>query len=354
MLSSKSKGTMPEPSLINPVEHENWNTLLISTSGYSFFHTANWANVLKRSYRYTPLYLYTCEENRFSSLLPLMEVNSSLTGRRGVCLPFTDMCDPIAENAQQFRRLFDQAVSLGRKRKWKYLEIRGGEKLLSAEKPAQLYIGHTLDLSCGQQQLFSNLRDSARRNIKKAQNEKVKVNISNSLTAMREFYRLNTMTRKEHGLPPQPYKFFQHLHDHVIAKDMGFIAIASLSDRSIAANVYLNFGEEVIYKYGASDKRYQHLRANNLVMWEAIKWSCNQGFQSFSFGRTEPEHKGLMQFKAGWGAKPYQIYYYRYNLRKNVFTVNTSDINPLFKKIFSNLPVTFLKMLGRILYRHMG
>jgi hypothetical protein len=345
---------MHEPALINPVEQENWNNLLISTPGYSFFHTSTWAEVLRKSYNYTPVYLCAREQNKFASLLPVMEVDSFLTGKRGVCLPFTDACEPIAQTAQEFQKLFDQAVALGRKRKWKYLEIRGGEKYLSAEKPSQLFFGHILDLSCGRQQLFSNLRDSTRRNIKKAQNEKVEVNISNSLTAVKEFYQLNAMTRKEHGLPPQPYKFFQHLHDKVISRNMGFIATASLRDRAIAANVYLNFGEEVIYKYGASDKAWQHLRANNLVMWEAIKWSCDRGFQRLCFGRTEPEHKGLMQFKAGWGAKAYQIYYYRYDLQKNVFTTNPSDINPLFKKIFSKLPIPVLGMLGRMLYRHMG
>ena len=145
---------MHEPALINPLEQENWNNLLISTPGYSFFHTSNWADVLNKSYNYKPFYLCTRKENTFISLLPVMEVDSALTGRRGVCLPFTDMCEPIAENAQQFQKLFDQAVVIGRKRKWKYLEFRGGEKYLSAEKPSQSFFGHTLDLSCGQQ-LFS-------------------------------------------------------------------------------------------------------------------------------------------------------------------------------------------------------
>ena len=345
---------MHEPSLINPLEEENWNNLLISTPGCSFFHTSNWADVLSKSYNYTPFYLCARKENTFISLLPVMEVNSALTGRRGVCLPFTDTCEPIAENAQQFQKLFDQAVSLGKKQKWKYLEIRGGEKYLSAEQPAEFFHGHKLDLSSGQQQLFLNLRDSTQRNIKKAQNENINVTISTSPQSMKDFYRLNTRTRREHGLPPQPFHFFRNLHELIIKKDLGFIVTASVNNIVIAANVYLNFGKEVIYKYGASDKAFQHLRANNLVMWEAIKWSADHGFEKLCFGRTEPENKGLMQFKAGWGVKPYQIYYYRYDLQKNVFTSDSSDINPLFKKIFSKLPLPVLEMLGRILYRHMG
>jgi len=54
-------------------------------------------------------------------------------------------------------------------------------------------------------------------------------------------------------------------------------------------------------KYGASEKAYHHLRPNNLIMWEAIKWCAQNGFKTFSLGRTEPENEGLLQFKQGWG-----------------------------------------------------
>ena len=168
---------MHEPEIINPLEQENWNTLLISTPGSSFFHTSDWADVLSRSYGYTPFYLCAKEQNKFTGLLPVMEVDSFLTGRRGVCLPFTDMCEPIAESTQHFQKLFDQAVSVGRKRKWKYLEIRGGQKYLPAEQSSEFFYGHKLNLAPGQQQLFINLRDSTQRNIKKAQKENISVTI---------------------------------------------------------------------------------------------------------------------------------------------------------------------------------
>jgi len=345
---------MHEPSLINPLEEENWNNLLISTPGCSFFHTSNWADVLSRSYDYKPVYLCVKEENLLAGIFPLMEVNSYLTGKNGVCLPFSDMCEPIAQNTQQFQNLFEHAVVLGKKQKWKYLDIRGGEKYLSAEKPSQIILSHMLDLSPGSKKLFSNLRDSTRRNIKKAQKRDVKVNISNSLAAVKEFYRLNAMTRKRHGLPPQPFIFFKNLYDQVFSQNMGFISIASIKNKAIAANLYFNFGEEVIFKYGASDQRWYHLRPNNLVMWESINWSYEKGFKRLCFGRTEPEHVGLVQYKAGWGAKPYQINYYRYHLQKNCFTSNSSEINPFFTKLFSKLPIPVLKIIGIIFYRHMG
>ncbi len=172
---------------------------------------------------------------------------------------------------------------------------------------------------------------------------------------MEAFCRLNMMTRKDHGLPPQPRHFFQHVQERIISKDtLGFIVLGFYRGAAIAANVYFHFGDQVIYKYGASDKTYQHLRANNLVMWEAIKWACDKGYKAFSFGRTEPENQGLRQFKAGWGAQETLIKYYRYDLQKEAFVKAREIVNPYYKTLFSKLPIPALNMLGRILYRHMG
>ena len=345
---------MHELEVINPVENKNWNELLLATSGHSFFHTSNWADVLQKTYKYTPTFFVSYGENKITNLLPVMEVKSFLTGKRGVSLPFTDFCEPLVVEGQQFRIMLDKAVSFGKKRNWKYLGIRGGESYLSAEQPADIFYCHKLDLTLGQKQLFLNLRDSTKRNIKKAQKEKVSISITTSWQAMKAFCSLNTLTRREHGLPPQPFNFFRNLHDLVIKKDLGFIVTASANNIVIAANVYFTFGNEVTYKYGASDKQFHRLRANNLVMWEAIKWGADQGFAKLCFGRTEPENEGLLQFKSGWGVQPYRIHYYRYDLQKNIFTANPSDINPLFKRIFSKLPIPVLGIMGRILYRHMG
>ena len=45
-------------------------------------------------------------------------------------------------------------------------------------------------------------------NIKKALKEGVEVQLHNSFESVKSFFKLNCMTRKRHGLPPQPFKFF--------------------------------------------------------------------------------------------------------------------------------------------------
>ena len=130
--------------------------------------------------------------------------------------------------------------------------------------------------------------------------------------------------------------------------------LASYKEKTIAGAVYFHFGSKAIYKYGASDKTYQHLRANNLVMWEAIKWYSMNGFESFSFGRTDPGAKGLRQFKAGWGTNETIIKYYTYDLKKKDFIKRESHVSETYNTLFKAMPISLLKMVGSLFYKHMG
>ncbi len=341
-------------SIINPVDYPYWNESLLALPDHSFFHTQSWAGVLQKSYNYKPVYFTLWEQAAMKSLLPVMEISSVLTGKRGVSLPFTDYCEPIVPDAAQFQEMFNSAIVFGKKQNWKYLEFRGGEAYFQNREPSEYCYGHTLDLTPGSQKLFSNLRDSTRRNIKRAQKENVRVTISTSLDSLKDFYRLNAITRRDHGLPPQPWFFFKNVYDRIISSNLGFIAVASFNNAAIAANLYFYFGDKVIYKYGASDRAHQHFRVNNLVMWEAIRWSCDNGYTSLCFGRTEPENEGLRQFKTGWDTREHLIKYYKYDFQTETFIRKSGIMKPLYKKIFNKLPVPALNILGTIFYRHMG
>ena len=184
--------------------------------------------------------------------------------------------------------------------------------------------------------------------------EGVNVYISHSLESVNEFYRLNCMTRKEHGLPPQPFYFFKKVYDHVISKNLGMVVLASLDRECVAGAIYFHFGKKAVFKYGASDKKFQHLRANNLVMSEAIKWYSQNGYRSLCFGRTEPENRGLLQFKSGWGTTEQPIHYYQYDFKMGSFVRGSSKVTGFHNKIFRNIPIPIANKIGALLYKHFG
>ncbi len=340
--------------IINPLSHPFWNDLLHCNPSSSFFHTTNWASVLSKTYHYTPCYFVDIRKNRLTTLIPVMEVDSLLTGRRGVSLPFTDYCDPIIPENSEIDGLMASLIGYGKKAGWKYIEMRTRRQLPAKFTPSSIFFGHTLDLTRTEETIFSQFRESTQRNIRKAEKEGVSITIQRSYEAVKEFYGLHCKRRKEHGLPPQPFKWFSRFFDHIIAKDMGMVALAEYKGKLIAGAVYVYFMDQTTYKYGASDSRYQHLRSNNLIMWEAIRWCRMNGVKHFSFGRTEADNKGLLQFKEGWGARESAIYYYRYDMRQKAFVKYDHPIHGSHNRIFRNMPMPVLKLAGKVLYRHMG
>jgi len=181
--------------------------------------------------------------------------------------------------------------------------MHGGEIFFQGKNSSREYYGHLLELKAEPDNIFKRFRDSNRRSIKKAVKSGVEIQQSNSLQSMRDFYRLHCLTRKRHELPVQPFLFFKKVHEHIISKKSGFIVKAIYHDKAVGAAVFFHFGKRAMFKFGASDLKYQHLRMNNLIMWEAIKWYANNGYENFCFGRTDMENVGLRQFKQGWGAK---------------------------------------------------
>jgi hypothetical protein len=310
--------------------------------------------VLHESYGYKPLYFASFENGRLSCLMPFMEVDSWLTGRRGVSLPFTDQCPAIVAEQMVFQDTVKKVIGYGQKAGWRYIEWRDGRYFGEEARPSESYYAHELSLSKTEKELFSGLRDSTRRNVKKAAKTDVSVKVAQSLDSVRSFYRLNCVTRKRHGLPPQPLSFFKMVFEHVISKSHGIVVFALSAGKVIASSVFFHFGKSAIFKYGASDLAHQELRANNLVMWEAIKWFREKGFETLDLGRTELDNEGLLQFKRGWGVKESRIGYHRYDMKKKMFRKEHSMAAKLMNKAFTHTPVEMLALLGRTLYRHVG
>lgn len=339
--------------LLNPLETPGWDDLLLTSDRATFFHTTAWARVLSESYGYKPLYFSVVDNGHLVGLIPVMEIDSFLTGKRGVSLPFTDICHPIGETHQTFNALLDAATQRGRSNGWNYLELKGGGPLIDkgAEPCAEHFI-HMLHLDGGEDRVKRSLRNSTHRNIRKAEREGVQVSFQNTLDAVAAFYRLHCLTRKRHGLPPQPWHFFQKVYEHIIATGNGIVVAAAHGGKVVAGAVYFFFKNRALFKFGASDRSFQHLRANNLVMWEAIRFFSRNGYQSLHFGRTEPSGKGLLQFKRGWGAEENKIAYYRLDLNENASHIRNGHLP--FASVFRILPMPLLKLAGSMLYRHVG
>jgi hypothetical protein len=304
--------------------------------------------------------MYFCRltGGRLEALLPVMEVSSPWTGRRGVSLPFTDLCPPLQSltslSSPDDEGLFTQALEHGRSRAWKYLECRGGAAPARQATPSLAFYGHTIKLEADTPALFARLGDSVRRGIRKSEAAGLSVKFGNDLDSVRMYFDLHCQTRRRHGLPPQPFRFFENIGRHVIQPGHGWVVSVERDGRTLASAIFFHFARQALYKFGASDYAFQHLRPNSLLMWEAIKWYATHGCASLHLGRTSLAHEGLRRFKLGFGAHEERLHYWRYDYSRTTFVTAVDRVAGWFTPVFRALPDPLLRLAGATLYPHLA
>lgn len=328
-----------------------WNRSLGSSADATIFHTTEWARVLADTYGYTPYY-FNWQNGGRSIRFCLWEIDSWLTGCRAVSVPFADEGQILGvETPVEIETILQTVRQFACERGWKRVEIRGAPEGWS-DSASSAYYAHALDLRPGVNNLFQGCTDSVRRAVRKAERAGVSVEIRKDAAAIEEYFDLHCLTRKKHGVPPQPLKFFRNISRHVIAGGLGFTALARLNGRALAGAVFFFFQGKALYKFGASDPRMDAYRPSNLVMWKGIQQVVENGAETLSLGRTDLDHEGLRRYKLGWGVKEKRISYLQYDPQSETFLAGRSRTSS--NRLFSILPTSVLKQIGAILYPHIG
>src|SRR2546426_10111582 len=110
---------------LDPLGDARWGDFLEGHQGTSVFHTPQWLQALRRTYGYQPVAFTTSapgEELR--SGMVFCRIDSFLTGRRLVSLPFADHCEPLRDSPGDLIEILTFLISELYKANWRYVEIR--------------------------------------------------------------------------------------------------------------------------------------------------------------------------------------------------------------------------------------
>lgn len=339
---------------MDPLSGEEWDECVSGHPDAGFFHYSAWARVLAKTYGHKPFYHVLFVSGRPAVLLPLLEVDSPLTGRRGVCLPFSDFCQPLFFQGFESAPIVPFLTRLGTERKWRHFEVRSSFTGLPPNvPPAVSFYIHRLDLRKGIDALEASLHSSHRRSLKKAGQSGLRVETRADLEAMEIYFNLHTRTRRRHGLPPQPRAFFRNIHKEMMERNLGFVALAFHSSQPVAGAVFFHAGDEAVYKFGASAGLENTLRANHAVMWHGISHLAEKGAASLHFGRTSLSQDGLRRYKSNWGALESVIDYYRFDLRNGQWKTIHDNAGGGHNALFSRFPLALNRLFGTVIYPHL-
>jgi CelD/BcsL family acetyltransferase involved in cellulose biosynthesis len=354
-------GTPRRVYRVSPIKDRRWEEFLTRNPGASLFHSSAWLEALQRTYGYEPVvYTTSPPSQRLENGLAFCRVESRLTGCRLVSLPFSDYCQPLAEKATDLIALRTAIEDEVRTRGWRYFEVRPLVPIAMTSPnwhTAAIYFHHQIDLQPEIATLLSNLhKNSIQRKIRRAEREGLTYVSGTTESSLDSFYRLMVQTRRRHGVPPQPKKWFEALVD--CFGPALEIRMALKDAKPIAAMLTIRHKDTLVYKYGGSDLQYKKLGGMHLLYWNSIQDAKRSGLRSFDLGRTDIDQSGLSTFKKRWGAHESRISYSRYTYLGD-WAHSFESAGPSWKTqtakfILSHTPNRLLEVLGNRVYRHFG
>ena len=162
------------------------------------------------------------------------------------------------------------------------------------------------------------------------------------------------MTRKRHRLPPPPRRWFANLME-AFGRRLK-IRAAFKNDHLVAAMITIHHKDTMFYKYGCSDVDYNKLGSMPSLYWRAIHDAKTLNCRFFDLGRTDAGQQGLITFKSRWGATESPLDYCRYGFANepthSLDLNNSSWTSSAARHVLGHLPLGFLSVAGRVLYRH--
>lgn len=332
-------------SILTPSDEPAWQDYVNSHPDATIYHTLEWRDILYNEYGFEPVYLIAKEEERVVGILPLFLIKN-LRGRRLVSLPFSIYGGPVGDSKEVVSALLKKCVEMVKEGRAASLEIKPC-KHLDVEVPGLSFddwgIGRAVDLTVGIEALWKEF--AYRRNVDRAIREGLMFTVSDN-EMVEGFYKLQLMTRKRQGLPAPSLRYYNSFF-----KEMGGcvkLAMIESDGIPVAGGIFFAYKDKVLYALGASDHRYLHLRPNDLLVWEMMKWSALAGYKEFDLGPTPSGNDGLLHFKRKWGGKENLVKRCSYPL------IQKNRANPDGNILFKMLPLSVSKLVGSKVIRSMG
>jgi hypothetical protein len=200
-----------------------------------------------------------------------------------------------------------------------------------------------LDCSMGSEALFKEFGERRRRKLRSAiRDKKIEVKTLETEAELNAFYEIHKNWNERKGRIPVSFERFKLGASQTDYRKI-FIA---LHEGKLIAGTSFRFCRGGMVEGAANHSltEYQRLAPNELIMWRAIEWACEEGFRSFSMG-------GSHHFLTKFGGE--LVTTYRYRLDRTVLKLhnNRDRISRLAIKTYQSLPVSVRQRIKAVVPR---
>lgn len=181
--------------------------------------------------------------------------------------------------------------------------ISGSKSTIPVSPPATLI----LDLTKSEEQLLNEMHEKTRYNIRLAERKGVVVS---QLQNFDEFWKLMEETAKRDTFRTHEKNYYQTMVETLQSEPCKIeLWAATWQGKTLAAGIWIYFGDTVTYLHGASSSEDRNVMAPYLLHWEVMRDAKKRGCKTYDFWGIAPQKKiagteswgGITRFKTGFG-----------------------------------------------------
>jgi hypothetical protein len=331
---------------INEQEHESLHIFLQDNEESLLpYHMVEFANVINEVFRYENLSLVALDsQNRVLGYLPQW--------RRGKIIesvPWRDKGGPVCSGDDILKFFIEKTKAMVKELNLKGFIWKGvNTSLLDNYK---YFVNVEIDLTKYTiDSYWDKISFRVRNKIRNAEKNGLvfKVENENIPNAVERFYKLLTETRKRLGVPVYPIKLFVSYFNNFPQDKIKIFSI--YKDSSVISSLIVFHNKyRSIDAYSASNDVGFLLKANDLMIYNVIKYCMNNEIKYFDFGADSPLQRSLIGYKLKWlGEKK--------ELTTSVYgDVRESDHNKpqfdLIRKIIRKMPMRIYLPFSKVVIR---
>jgi len=251
------------------------------------------------------------QHQSISGVLPLVHLHFSAIINEMVSLPFCDVGSCIAANEEAQELLLKEAIKYKEKTRTRKLQIRG-DLIQTDIVQSKFQSGETgkvrmfLDLPASSDELFKGFKSKLRSQVRKAEKNGVRFFWGN-VEDIDSAYRVFSKNMHELGSPVHAKSFIKAILTNFGARAR--LGLAEFQGKTIGMGIILLGGKGVSIPWASTMREYNRLGPNMMLYWNFLKYSADNGYAFFDFGRSS-EGEGTYKFKKQWGAKPTPLVWY--------------------------------------------
>jgi hypothetical protein len=351
--------------LITQSSYGDWDQFVAAHPEGTPYHLSGWKRAVEAAFRHIEGYLVVKREpvtNRICAGIPVYLVNSPLTGRRLVSVPFAPFAGHLTTNPEDTVALIEKASALFKQETVSYMEVRTrrAENTFWAYRfaDARCFVHHYVSLEGGFDEVYSRVhRKSLRIPIAKAQKRGLVCKADCRREDVSVYYGIYSAARKKLGLPVMPDTFFYALWDELAPKGYLELLFCVSDSRPIGTSLLLRFKDATIIEYGHTLPGHRAYCVDPFLDFHAVRLACERGCKYVSFGRTALANSGLMTYKRHWDAQEELLHSYFYPAGSRSIPSQGPSASWKYRTarcLCQHCPESIYPLLSRTIYKHMG